>query len=390
MRHIAVAGRQPLISLAEIQALYDRNARLAEKSLIIFEADEQNLPAIDRLGGSLKLGRLFEGDFKKLVTAMCDMQPKGKITFGISDYSKNAKLDFVNRKGMELKRNLNKLGRGVRVVASKSPALSSATSHHNQLGEKRGCFEIILFGKDIYLSLGTQNITKYAERDQARPARDAKVGMLPPKLAQTLINLCGNLPRGSRILDPFCGTGVVLQEAAMMGYSPYGSDLNERMVEYTRRNLKWLFEEKNQKRFNLRPEVILSKDQLEEEIVVGDATDFRWQKLIDAVVFEGFLGSPMSSPPVDIKFKTEKANCKQIILGFLKNITPQIESGVPISMAVPAWLREDGHYARLNILDEIKQMGYNFEKFQGLGQSDLLYYREGQVVAREIIVLRKK
>ena len=72
------------------------------------------------------------------------------------------------------------------------------------------------------------------------------------------------------------------------------------------------------------------------------------------------------------------------------NITLQIESGVPISMAVPAWLREDGHYARLNILDEIKQMGYNFEKFRGLGQSDLLYYREDQVVAREIIVLRKK
>ena len=34
-------------------------------------------------------------------------------------------------------------------------------------------------------------------------------------------------------------------------------------------------------------------------------------------------------------------------------------------------------------------MGYNLAKFQGLSQSDMIYYREGQIVAREIIVLRK-
>ena len=59
-------------------------------------------------------------------------------------------------------------------------------------------------------------------------------------------------------------------------------------------------------------------------------------------------------------------------------------------MAVPAWLRETGKYAGLNILDEIQEMGYNFEKFQDLSQSDLLYFREGQIVAREIIVIRKR
>ena len=59
-------------------------------------------------------------------------------------------------------------------------------------------------------------------------------------------------------------------------------------------------------------------------------------------------------------------------------------------MALPAWLRENGKYAGLNILDEIQEMGYNFEKFQDLSQSDLLYYREGQIVAREIIVIRKR
>ena len=394
MKYVAIAGRQPLISLAEIQAIYDKAARLVGKKLVFFEINEdgeENIsPDINRLGGSLKLGRFFDTDFSKLAKFLATAHPEGKITLGISDFSKQKKSGLAKQKSMELKRNLARMGRSVRVITSNEPEISSATAHHNQLGEKAGCFEIFLIDREIYLSLGTQNITAYTERDQARPARDAKVGMLPPKLAQILINLCGKLPEGARVLDPFCGTGVVLQEAAIMGYVPYGTDLNERMVEYSKKNLSWLFNERNQKRFKILPDLILKKDQILEAISVGDATNFTWEGKIDAVAFEGYLGTPMSKPPVDIKFKTEKAKCREIAVGFLKNITPQIKSGTPVVMALPAWLRENGKYAGLNILDEIQEMGYNFEKFQDLSQSDLLYYREGQIVAREIIVIRKR
>jgi len=394
MKYVAIAGRQPLISLAEIQALYDKAARLVGKKLVFFEIDEdgeENIsPDINRLGGSLKLGRFFDTDFSKLAKFLATTHPEGKITLGISDFSKQKKSGLAKQKSMELKRNLARMGRSVRVITSNEPEISSATAHHNQLGEKAGCFEIFLIDREIYLSLGTQNITAYTERDQARPARDAKVGMLPPKLAQILINLCGKLPEGARVLDPFCGTGVVLQEAAIMGYVPYGTDLNGRMVEYSKKNLSWLFNERNQKRFKLLSSLIQKKDQILNAISVGDATSFTWEGEIDAVAFEGYLGAPMSKPPVDIKFKTEKAKCREIAIGFLKNITPQIKSGTPVVMALPAWLRENGKYAGLNILDEIQEMGYNFEKFQDLSQSDLLYYREGQIVAREIIVIRER
>ena len=394
MKYVAIAGRQPLISLAEIQALYDKAARLVGKKLVFFEIDEdveENIsPDINRLGGSLKIGRFFDTDFSKLAKFLTTAHPEGKITLGISDFSKQKKSGLAKQKSMELKRSLARMGRSVRVITSNEPEISSATAHHNQLGEKAGCFEIFLIDREIYLSLGTQNITAYTERDQARPARDAKVGMLPPKLAQILINLCGKLPEEARVLDPFCGTGVVLQEAAIMGYVPYGTDLNGRMVEYSKKNLSWLFNERNRKRFKILPDLIQKKDQILNAISMGDATNFTWEGEIDAVVFEGYLGTPMSKPPVDIKFKTEKAKCKEIAMGFLKNITPQIKSGTPVVMALPAWLRENGKYAGLNILDEIQEMGYNFEKFQDLSQSDLLYCREGQIVAREIIVIRKR
>ena len=95
----------------------------------------------------------------------------------------------------------------------------------------------------------------------------------------------------------------------------------------------------------------------------------------------------MSLPPAEIKLKAEKQTCSSIILGFLKNLAPQIKANTPVVMAIPAWLRENGRYSRLDILDEIEELGYNL---LNKSRDGLLYYREGQVVARDIIILRKK
>ena len=396
MKYIAVLGRLPKISLAEIQAIYDSNAKLIGPELAVFETDKT--VSIDRLGGSIKLGQIFSGNFRELAEVINTRKPEGKITIGVSSYAlnlnhKNKKSEVENqvrRKAMELKSLLKKLGRNVRVVEARGPEISSATAFHNHLGEKPGAEEVILVGSETYLSLGVQNIDKYRERDQMRPARDAKVGMLPPKLAQILINLGGKIDESKKVLDPFCGTGVVLQEALILGQPVIGSDLNPRMMEYTQKNLDWLLEKKA-RFFQIKPELIAQKNLFLNSIYTGDATDFAWPKSseIGLVACECFLGSPMSKPPVEIKLKDEKQNCKRIILGFLKNLAEQIEDDTPVVIAVPAWLREDGSYSRLSIIDEITDMGYNLAKFQGLSQSDMIYYREGQIVAREIIVLRK-
>ena len=74
----------------------------------------------------------------------------------------------------------------------------------------------------------------------------------------------------------------------------------------------------------------------------------------------------------------------------MKNLSKQIAAETPVTIAVPAWLRLDGTYERLNLLDEIGELGYNVISFKNLEQNDLLYHRAEQIVAREIIVLRKK
>ncbi|MDO4986702.1 MAG: DNA methyltransferase [Candidatus Saccharibacteria bacterium] len=410
--YIAILGRQPEISLAEICTQFGNAKRISGK-IAEFELPEAEKldflrqtsvltevgePNIDRFGGSLKFAKKLEQkplDYLKTL-------PEGKIILGVSDYSKRASKGRAIHEALKLKQILKKQGRNVRVLPNSTPEISSAVACHEKLGRKPLHVELISFERNWYLSLGSQDIEAYSRRDQARPARDAKVGMLPPKLAQILINLCGPLKADSTVLDPFCGTGVVLQEARLMGYSAYGTDISERIVDFAQKNLDWQTEKTSKK--PLSTEVNRTDVRLPDYTVeVGDATNFVWKKQIDAVAAEIYLGPPMSQAPVEIKLKTAQQECGTILRGFLKNVSAQVKSGTPVVLAIPAWIRPDGSYAHLNIdageygfkvmsyarkpLDEKGKMRYNDSN--KLGFSGLLYARPDQVVAREIIALRK-
>lgn len=376
MKYLAVLGRQPEISVAELAAKFEK---VCQKSELVAEFETEHAVKVDFLGGTLKVGVKIDGDPLKWL----EKQTAHRLTIGLSNYSLKANPKKILLTALKWKNRLKKQGKSVRIVNMAGQAvLPTATAHHNQLGEKPGQIEILQFGEEYYASIGTQNITAYAERDQKRPARDAKNGMLPPKLAQILINLCGNLPIEARILDPFCGSGVVAQEAVLMGLRAYGTDLNPKMVDFSQKNLEWLKTSYLKKRRKTAEKIG------EAEFEIGDATKHQWSGEIAAVAAETYLGPPLSNPPANIRLKEIKQECGSVILGFLKNLAPQIKSGTPITLAVPAWQRENGEYESLNLLDEARRLGYNVR--EELGQSDLLYHRAGQVVAREIILLRKK
>lgn len=387
-KYLAVLGRQPLISVAELEAQFG-GVRLVGAELAEFESERE--PEIARLGGTLKIAVPIEG---ALVPWLLGRPAEGKITLGVSDYSRRATARTATAEALKCKRILAKRGQSVRVVPNRAATLSSATSFHNHLtGETK--IELLKVGGRYYRVIQVQNINAYARRDQERPARDAKVGMLPPKLAQILINLAGELRPGATVLDPFCGTGVVLQEALLMGYRAYGTDVSERMVEYSQRNLEWLAGARG--RAGTRKVTGgagagsgAGMGARDFRVEVGDATKFSWQPPIGAVAAEVYLGPPMSAPPTEMKLKAAKQECGGILLGCLRNLAGQLTPGTPVVLAVPAWRRPNGAYERLNLLDEIEQLGYNVRSFKNLAQSDLLYHREQQVVAREIIVLRKK
>src|SRR6185503_2497460 len=55
----------------------------------------------------------------------------------------------------------------------------------------------------------------------------------------SMINLSGNHKALDYILDPFCGSGTILQEAILLGFRAVGSDLDQTAIENSEKNLEW-------------------------------------------------------------------------------------------------------------------------------------------------------
>jgi tRNA G10 N-methylase Trm11 len=434
MTYLAILGRQPALGIAELEKVFG-NKSIHPVSDQAVQIDSKSFE-IQRLGGVLKAGKIiaelplkdWHQVSQKIVQYYTNQWSsfESKITLGISAYGFFIDAREVQKTGIILKQKLKKYNTSLRLVPNPEPALSTAISHNNKLGLSPNKVELIIVRTNnsnfiIAESTGSQNITAYAKRDQERPKRDAFVGMLPPKLAQIMINLAtGNSgvyssratdvtfrsdplqPKSDQtpgplsdqersriteesaskgeqkrltILDPFCGTGVILQEALLMGYSAYGTDLSEKMISYSQTNLDWLSEN--------------SRNRFDYKLNEGDAMKMKWQQPIDTVVCETYLGQPFSAPPSPAKLEEVKDNCNHIITEFLKNLAPQIKSNTNICVAVPAWRNKDNQFVHLPLIATIARLGYKPHEFVNISQNDLLYYRENQIVARELLVLTK-
>lgn len=434
--YIALLGRQPEISIAELAAVFGADCvnRISQQ----FAKVQTSQFDITTLGGTIKCAEVItelpasRTDKASLLAASRFItqhyQAKWahsphKITLGLSAYNLAVGARDVQKTGLILKSSLKKSGTSLRLIPNDQPALSTATAHNNKLGGSPYKVELLLIKTTdrrliIAESRGVQNITAYTRRDRHRPKRDAFVGMLPPKLAQIMLNLAmgagsltgqksctGRIPaissksnasgnavrrtidlserlesdpltevgrRHPLILDPFCGTGTVLQEALLAGYDVVGTDLSQKMVDYTTENLSWL-----QSTFTAPGNVI--------DIHQANATTHHWpnSENLTAVVCETYLGQPFSAPPAPQKLAEVVGNCNHIITGFLANLRPQLAPNAPLCIAVPAWYDASGRTAHLPLIKNLQQLGY----YQ-LNRTPLIYRRPDQIVARELLVLK--
>lgn len=402
-KSVCILGRQPELGLAELESLYTAKhvQPINGAALLDVPAEDINFK---RLGGTVKVARILahipSTHFRDLVSYLKENLPEhlqnlteGKLNLGISFYGIKVSVPEINRTTLELKKFVKKSGRPVRVVPNKSPDLSSAQVLHNKLTHKGG-WELVFIaqGQNTILAqtLFVQDIEAYAARDQARPARDARVGMLPPKLAQIIINLA--MPGSEikkkiadltmyRLLDPFCGSGVVLQEALLMGYSVYGSDIDERMVDYSTKNVQWL---------------VKNHPRIEGQVVIerADATKDRLPGY-SSIASELYLGKPLKSLPPSPDLKQVISGANDVVENFLRNLSSQQKNDKhkrrrKISLAVPAWRQPNGEFIHLPVIAKLTDMGYNIKQFKHVKSDDLLYYREDQIVARQLIVLERK
>ncbi|OGL25803.1 hypothetical protein A3E49_01005 [Candidatus Saccharibacteria bacterium RIFCSPHIGHO2_12_FULL_49_19] len=406
-RTVAILGRQPEFGVSELESLYgaERIKPIGgSAALLDIEAGEINFK---NLGGTIKVAKILaelstsswigiEKYLIKQVPVHLKHVASGKFTLGLSAYDFNVSPNQINKTALSVKKAARRLPAGrqgsMRVVPNKAAALSSAQVLHNRLTTK-GAWELVLVKHRnqtiLAQTMFVQDIEAYGARDQARPARDAKVGMLPPKLAQIMINLAVGQPdpmkangwdkaEGVRkfiVLDPFCGTGVILQEALLMGYSVYGTDIDERLVSYTKKNLQWL---------------VGKYPNIEGRVMVEavDATSYLWPRF-STVITEAYLGRPLNKLPAPSELNKIVQDSNTIIKKFLKNLRPQLKPDRKAVVAVPAWQISSRRFKFLPLVDELTDMGYSIVKFKHVDPGGLVYCREDQIVARQLLVIER-
>lgn len=374
MIYLFELGRQPEISTAEIQAVFERleipikTFKNKHKYITIETNDEIDvLKLINILGGTIKIGRQIKNvsDPVKSISHFLHENTSGKIHFSVNGTK-------AKQTGLSIKKMLKTQGHSVRYIEAKN----TATILHNNLVEKQGDFTLV--DNDIFVTTALQDIEGFATRDYDRPGSDNKSGMLPPKLARIMVNLTGADPKKDTLLDPFCGSGTVLTEALSLGFQHIiGSDNSEKAISDSKTNIEWL-----NKTYNLKPKTY--------DLLEADATilaDEIEHESIDAIASEPYMGRPLYGNESKEGLEQQAVELGDLFVDSFKNFhTILKKDGIAIFIIPKFKIGE--YWITIDILHNIKKIGFEIVPFDQDHWS-LLYHRENQHVGREIWKFRK-
>jgi hypothetical protein len=94
----------------------------------------------------------------------------------------------------------------------------------------------------------------------------------------------------------------------------------------------------------------------------------------------------LSNSPTVEQLTSLRAELSELYLGFLKNILSLRNKPNSVVLSIPCWQTNNG-LEMLEIIDQIKKLGYTVKQFKSVGTTNLIYKREEQIVGRQILAL---
>lgn len=400
--YAAFLGHLPHVSVAELCAITPdfRLQRLLENKVVIFETSEElDVDDLNMWGGTMLLAKQLDTknptlkDIPKLLHEQLSTT-KGKATFALR--SVGVQKDVIRDAYRDGKQFLKKQGKSTRYVGNeRQPAATVLLHDAGLLNPKEGC-ELIILKDEDYLWFGrtiaAQDPDAYTKRDMHKPVRDTRLGMLPPKLAQIMLNfgkwLADTKPGAGKpkkeivVLDPFCGMGVVPMECLLRGWPVLAADLSERAVAGCEKNLDWLRKEEDVKKKDV-PSTIWKQDARK---------PFKLKTMPDVIVTESHLGPALMDRPNQKDAAKMRTENDQMQTEFLKNVAATLP-GVPVVVTWPVWHLKTGPLFIEKTWNHLHELGYRAVLPRGIetdtsNRLSLLYRRPDQVVGREIVLLQ--
>lgn len=402
-RYCAFLGNHPQLSLAELAMRFPDCAVKARfpKHAVVFETSaEISQKDLDALGGTILIAAEAEGfsSAEKLPDILVreTAAVKGKTTFAIRAIGLDKRVVHDGyRKGKDA---LKRAGKPARYVGNEHEPAAVALLKDAGLVTGKGGRELVMLWDSERGSfwggttVAAQDIDAYTKRDMKKPVRDTRVGLLPPKLAQMLLNggewlarsANPKTPRKPTVFDPFCGTGVVPLEALLRGWTVHASDASLKAVNGAQRNIDWA-----------RKEYGIPKKDVKSSIWKQDATKpFAIKEPVHFIATETTLGPPLVVRPTIKDAQKMRTAVEDVEMAFLKNVRATLP-GVPVALTLPVWMVSSGPLVLERLWKELPDLGFEPKLPPGLngdfpGRTSLLYRRGDAVVGREFVFLAQR
>lgn len=372
-KYLFILGRNPELSIAELEAFFRKNGwnfqqiQTIENGLLIESSEDLEGGIIKKLGGIVSFGKILaEGNsdeiFLRLKKTELHNTKSNKLNYVI--YNFKSKIfpeieDYLKQrfKSEKLKATEKKLTGNIKMQSGDSTGKVSSSLIDEEyfiFSEKDKAY----FGK----ILESSNYKEIEKRDMEKPIRRNELA-ISPRLAKILVNL-SEVPHDGTLLDPFCGIGIILEEALLQGTKVIGIDKDGNALENAKKNLEWFGFNKDYRLIN------------------EDSSKVKISEKISGIATEPDFGKLLKSPPSEVEAAAIIRKFENLISRVLNNLKKNLVNGKSrIAFTAPLILTKNK-----------KRVGCDFSRISNSTRLKILAepiaeFREGKIVGRSFIVM---
>lgn len=384
MEHLFILGRNIELSIAEIFSYLKKEGIqiqfYSKKDNALFvETDKKidSVKAINQLGGVLAIGKvLYSGNFSEILEKIKKnpiyFENKTRFSYSILNFSneisiENLRSEIENKFRAEKLKASYKSAKG-EIKMQEGNSLVGSPSNLNSIDviyflfkNEKDYFGII---EEVY------NPKEIEKRDMKKPVR-REAFAISPRLAKILINL-SQIKEKENLLDPFCGIGVILQEALLQGINTIGIDINENAIGHAKKNINWL-----EKNYSIKANYKLINENSKTVKIFQ----------VDGVATEPSLGMLLKKIPERRQAILMIKKFENLIVDVLNNIKKYVKKNGKIVFTAPLIKIIRGKIScNINEICRRTRLNLDTEEID----FPLREFRQDQIIGREIFVLVKE
>jgi tRNA G10 N-methylase Trm11 len=361
MKYLFILGRNPELSIAEIKSFLKRTGNVVlsnairENGLLLELEKPLDAGTVDLLGGTISIG---------IVMCVLKDMNKKEIYCGTDNKFNYAIWDFSDRTA-DVSQYLKARFRSesLKVTEKRFSGFIKTQDEgivkklsSNRINEEYFVFED-LFGKIVQ----NCNYKELERRDMEKPVRREDLS-ISPRLAKIMINL-SEVKENGILLDGFCGIGAILIESLNMGVRAIGIDKDSEAINGARKNLEWM-------KFPNGTYRLMNNDST--KTVVGTA---------DVLVSEPDFGKTLKKVPETREAENMLRKFENLMIDVLNNMKKSVNGKFVFTSPFIDIGRDRIGCDFLRICNKT---GLKLEEGFPIKE-----FRDGQIVGREIVVMKR-